>query len=86
MSSFERDGLQAVEQRRRFIRQRGGEGRWRRGRIGPAGGLLTRALLPGALPAGPAAGRQPGSRLLHQLGDFTAHAAAGLLAGAAVLI
>ena len=26
-----------------------------------------------------------GSRLLHQLGDFTAHAAAGLLAAAAVL-
>jgi len=28
----------------------------------------------------PATGRQRGSRLLHQLGDFTAHAAAGLLA------
>jgi len=74
-------GLQAVEQRRRFVGQRRSAPRWRRGRIGPAGALLTRAL-PGAVPA---TGRQPGSRLLHQLGDFTAHAAAGLLAAAAVL-
>lgn len=74
--------MQAVEQRRGFIRRRGGEPRWRRGRIGPAGALLTRAL-PGA---GTATGRRPGSRLLHSLGDFTAHAAAGLLAAAAVLV
>ncbi len=81
MLPLDESSLQAVEQRRRFVRQRGNPPRWQRGRIGPAGALLTRAL-PGA---DPAAGRQAGSQLLHQLGDFTAHAAAGLLAAAAVL-
>ena len=73
----------ALEPRRRFVRHhRDGQPRWRQGRIGADDS--RRPALP--LPMGStSAGRQRGSRLLHQLGDFTAHAAAGLLVAGAVV-
>ncbi len=77
----------AIERRRRWVAQQGRHRQWRRGSVHPtasrsslsATGFSTTGSRAGAVQ------RQRGSRLLHRLGDFSSHAAAGLLAAGAVL-
>jgi low affinity Fe/Cu permease len=74
--------LDAPDTRRRWVERHSLGWHWRRGLIRPSKG-------PGLTPplAGSARrrGRAFSSRALHRLGDFTAHAVAGLLAALAVL-
>ncbi len=67
---------ESVKQRRRFIGQRLERPRWRQGLIGPVSRVGQRPVDVG--------GRQLGSRLVHRLGEYTAHATAGLLAAASI--
>jgi low affinity Fe/Cu permease len=72
---------EAIQRRREWVRSRVGRPQWRRGRVGPSGAPSGRLVAPSRWRF---TGRQRGSRFLHRLGEFTAHAAAGLLAAAAV--
>jgi low affinity Fe/Cu permease len=77
--------LGAITRRRRWVAQRGSRPQWRRGLVRPSS-TRRRPVIVAAGGGGASAGqRQRGSRLLHRLGDFSAHAAAGLLAAGAVL-
>ena len=66
------------------MRARVGRTHWRRGRIRPS--AQTAHRLPLVPDTWQVSGRQRGSRLLHRLGDFSAHAAAGLFTGTAVIV
>jgi len=72
----------AIERRRRWVAQQGRHRQWRRGSVHPT---ASRSLLSATSSQAGAVQRQRGSRLLHRLGDFSSHAAAGLLAAGAVL-
>ncbi len=72
----------AIERRRRWVAQQGRHRQWRRGSVHPT---ASRSLLSATSSQAGAVQRQRGSPLLHRLGDFSSHAAAGLLAAGAVL-
>ncbi len=71
-------------ERRRWVAKVGSRPQWRRGLVHPSS---TRRWPPVAAVGSRASAtqRQRGSRMLHRLGDFSAHAAAGLIAAGAVL-
>ncbi len=79
--------VQEIAQRRRRVHQRTGRRRWRKGLVGTSEQMRRRLTRTGLDRRSSARlERKRSSRALHQLGEITSHAGAGLAAVAAVLL